>query len=133
MSYASSRVEVFDKFPKRNWVIGHLGEGLPFMIQRLDQNLPVHMTKLDRQFSSYLRENIHYTFSGFNFMPTFILSPSGGRGRQNNVFSRPSVRFDERGACFPGLYSGKPGGQGEDCTQECGTVPVMSISCRFCK
>jgi predicted TIM-barrel fold metal-dependent hydrolase len=30
------------------------------------------MTKLSRPISSYLRENIHYTFSGFNFTPTFL-------------------------------------------------------------
>ena len=63
---------VFDRFPKLQLVIGHLGEGLPFMIQRLDRNLPMQMTKLNRTISSYLRENVHYTFSGFNFMPTFL-------------------------------------------------------------
>jgi len=64
---------VFDKYPKLQLVIGHLGEGLPFMIQRLDQNLSKEMTKLERSsFSSYLRENVHYTFSGFNFLPTFL-------------------------------------------------------------
>ena len=63
---------VFDRYPKLQLVIGHLGEGLPFMIQRLEQNLPLQMTKLNRPVSSYLRENVHYTFSGFNFMPTFL-------------------------------------------------------------
>jgi hypothetical protein len=63
---------VFDTYPRLQLIIGHLGEGLPFMLQRLDQNLPMQMTKLNRPFSSYLRENIHYTFSGFNFMPTFL-------------------------------------------------------------
>lgn len=64
---------VFDKYPKLQLVIGHLGEGLPFMIERLDQNLSPQMTKLQRPaFSSYLRENVHYTFSGFNFLPTFL-------------------------------------------------------------
>ncbi len=63
----------FDKYPRLQLVIGHLGEGLPFMIQRLDQNLSSQMTKLERpSFSSYLRENIYYTFSGFNFLPTFL-------------------------------------------------------------
>ena len=52
-------------------VIGHLGETLPFMMQRLDV-MPMAMTKLDRPISSYLRENVHYTVSGFNFMATFL-------------------------------------------------------------
>jgi len=30
---------VFDKYPKLQLVIGHLGEGLPFMLERLDSNL----------------------------------------------------------------------------------------------
>jgi hypothetical protein len=48
-----------------------MGEGLPFMLQRLDV-MPMLMTKLNRPISSYLRENVHYTFSGFNFTPTFL-------------------------------------------------------------
>jgi hypothetical protein len=30
------------------------------------------ITGLRRQISAYLRENVHYTFSGFNFTPTFL-------------------------------------------------------------
>jgi uncharacterized protein len=30
------------------------------------------MTKLDRPMSAYLRENVYYTISGFNFMATFL-------------------------------------------------------------
>lgn len=62
---------VFDQYPKLQIVIGHLGEALPFMIQRVD-NMPPEMTKLKHPVSYYLRENVHYTFSGFNFTPTFI-------------------------------------------------------------
>jgi predicted TIM-barrel fold metal-dependent hydrolase len=63
---------VFDRFPKLQVVIGHLGEGLPFMLPRMNRNLPVEMTKLARPFGAYLRENVHYTFGGFNFLPTFM-------------------------------------------------------------
>jgi len=41
------------------------------MLQRLDV-MPMAMTKLNRPISAYLRENVHYTFSGFNFTPTFL-------------------------------------------------------------
>jgi uncharacterized protein len=61
----------FDRYPTLQVVIGHLGEGLPFMIQRLD-TMPPSMTKLERPISAYLRENLHYTFSGFNFTPPFL-------------------------------------------------------------
>ena len=62
---------VFDQYPNLQIVIGHMGEALPFMLQRLDV-MPMAMTKLGRPISNYLRENVHYTFSGFNFTPTFL-------------------------------------------------------------
>jgi predicted TIM-barrel fold metal-dependent hydrolase len=62
---------VFDRYPKLQIVIGHMGETLPFMLQRVDV-MPMAMTKLKRTISTYLRENVHYTFSGFNFTPTFL-------------------------------------------------------------
>jgi predicted TIM-barrel fold metal-dependent hydrolase len=62
---------VFDRYPSLQIVIGHLGEGLPFMLQRLDV-MRMAMTKLDRPMSAYLRENVYYTFSGFNFLATFL-------------------------------------------------------------
>jgi uncharacterized protein len=61
----------FDRYPRLQLVIGHMGETLPFMLQRLDV-MPVAMTKLTRPISSYLRENVFYTFSGFNFTATFL-------------------------------------------------------------
>jgi predicted TIM-barrel fold metal-dependent hydrolase len=61
----------FDRFPSLQLVIGHLGEGLMAMFQRLDVMTPA-MTKLKRPISSYLRENVHYTVSGFNFPATFL-------------------------------------------------------------
>ena len=61
----------FDRYPGLQLVVGHMGETLPFMLQRLDV-MPMALTKLSRPISSYLRENIHYTFSGFNFTATFL-------------------------------------------------------------
>jgi hypothetical protein len=62
---------VFDRYPGLQLVVGHMGETLPFMLQRLDV-MPIQITKLQRPISSYLRQNIHYTFSGFNFTATFL-------------------------------------------------------------
>ena len=62
---------VFDRYPKLQIVVGHMGEGLPFMLQRLDV-MPMAMTSLKHPISHYLRQNVHYTFSGFNFTPTFL-------------------------------------------------------------
>lgn len=63
---------VFDRFPQLQIVIGHLGEAIPFMLPRLNRNLPMAATKLQRPFGDYLRENVHYTFGGFNFPATFL-------------------------------------------------------------
>jgi uncharacterized protein len=63
---------VFDRFPNLQLVIGHLGEALPFMLPRLDRSLPTQLTKLKRPIGAYLRENVFYTFSGFNFTPNFL-------------------------------------------------------------
>ena len=60
------------QFPKLQVVIGHLGEGIPFMLPRLNRNLSTQVTKLQRSIGAYLRENVHYTFGGFNFTATFL-------------------------------------------------------------
>jgi uncharacterized protein len=62
---------VFDRFPKLQIVIGHMGEAIPFMFQRFDIMAPA-VTNLKRPVTAYLRDNVHYTFSGFNFPPTFL-------------------------------------------------------------
>jgi predicted TIM-barrel fold metal-dependent hydrolase len=62
---------VFDRFPRLQLIVGHMGETLPAMLRRLDV-MSTAMTKLERPISSYLRENVHYTFSGFNFTSAFL-------------------------------------------------------------
>jgi predicted TIM-barrel fold metal-dependent hydrolase len=62
----------FDRYPRLQIIIGHLGEALPFMLPRSNRLLPTELTKLQRPMGAYLRENIHYTFSGFNFLPPFL-------------------------------------------------------------
>lgn len=62
----------FDHYPGLQLIVGHMGEGLPFMLSRLNAALPQEVTKLQRTVGAYLRENVHYTFSGFNFPQTFL-------------------------------------------------------------
>jgi uncharacterized protein len=61
----------FDRYPRLQILIGHMGEALPFMLPRLD-TMNVSVTKLNRPISAYLRQNVYYTFSGFNYTPTFL-------------------------------------------------------------
>ncbi len=62
----------FDKYPKLQIIIGHLGEGLPFMLQRISGVMSPQMTGLKRPVGDYLRDNVYYTFSGFNYVPSFL-------------------------------------------------------------
>jgi uncharacterized protein len=61
----------FDRYPKLQFAIGHLGEGLMSMFPRFDIMTPA-MTKLQRPVTSYLRQNVHYSFSGFNYPAAFL-------------------------------------------------------------
>lgn len=63
---------VFDRYPNLQVMIGHLGETLPFMLPRFDQQFPQNLTKLNRKISEYLRENVYYSFSGFNWTQAFL-------------------------------------------------------------
>jgi predicted TIM-barrel fold metal-dependent hydrolase len=62
----------FDRYTGLQFILGHLGETLPFMLPRLDLGLPMPVTHLARPISAYLRENVHYTISGFNWTPAFL-------------------------------------------------------------
>ncbi len=61
----------FDRFPKLQLIIGHMGETLPFMLERF-RRLSRETTGLEREVPDYLRENVHYTFGGFNWTSTFL-------------------------------------------------------------
>ena len=62
---------VFDRHPGLQIIIGHLGETLPFMMRRMD--LMQAAAGIKRPISAYLRENVHYTVSGFNYPSVFQL------------------------------------------------------------
>jgi len=62
---------VFERFPNLQMIVGHMGEALPFMMSRVD-SMSSSLSGLPHPVSFYLRRNFHYTFSGFNFLPTFL-------------------------------------------------------------
>ena len=71
---------VFDRFPKLQMVAGHLGEGLPFWLFRIDfmhramvkAERYASVKKLNRQPSEYLRDNFHVTTSGMAWEPAIL-------------------------------------------------------------
>jgi 5-carboxyvanillate decarboxylase len=78
---------VFDRFPKLQIVVGHLGEALPFWQFRIDfmhrravaSNRYASLRALRRKPSEYLRENVYVTSSGMAWEPaiTFVHSVMG--------------------------------------------------------
>jgi 2,3-dihydroxybenzoate decarboxylase len=64
---------VFDRFPKLNVVLGHLGETLPFTMIRLEQRLGrTAGVRLERSPTTVLAENFHITTSGNYDTATFL-------------------------------------------------------------
>jgi uncharacterized protein len=59
----------FDRHPGLQVAIGHMGEMLPFMLARIDDNLPPELTKLDRLPSEYILAHVHITTSGLFTLP----------------------------------------------------------------
>jgi 2,3-dihydroxybenzoate decarboxylase len=75
---------VFDRFPKLQMVAGHLGEGLPFWLFRVDfmhkamvkAERYAGVKRLKRQPSEYLRDNFHVTTSGMAWEPAILYTQS---------------------------------------------------------
>lgn len=64
---------VFDRFPRLQIIIGHMGEGVPSMIWRTNAKVTQRTTKLDRPVQDYFVQNFYVTTSGF-FSSTALLS-----------------------------------------------------------
>lgn len=71
---------VFDAFPKLKLILGHLGEGLPFVMQRIDfpfvrphfKDDPGVLPGLKKKPSDYLKKNMFVTTSGNYLEPAFM-------------------------------------------------------------
>lgn len=65
---------LFDRLPELKIILGHLGEGLPFWLDRLDRKGIVSGDKvrLQRKPSEYIRNNFYVTISGMFFFPAFL-------------------------------------------------------------
>lgn len=71
---------VFDRFPKLQVVLGHLGEALPYWLYRIDfmhagivrSDRNPGARPLERKPSEVLRQNFHYTTSGMCWKPAVM-------------------------------------------------------------
>ena len=78
---------VFDQFPDLMLVLGHMGEGLPFWLSRLDTlaNRGEVGNTISKQPSDYIRENVVITTSGMGWDPVLLFSHA--------VLGRESILF----------------------------------------
>ena len=65
---------LFDRYPRLNVILGHLGEGLPFMIWRVDHRISQTPRGIPakRKLAEYLEDNFYLTISGNFRTPSFI-------------------------------------------------------------
>jgi predicted TIM-barrel fold metal-dependent hydrolase len=65
---------LFDTYPRLKVILGHLGEGLPFGIHRLEDHAHQSAARrgLKKTPTQYLRENLVVTTSGNFFTPAFL-------------------------------------------------------------
>ncbi len=67
----------FDRFPRLKIVVGHGGEGLPFMLYRIDYmylNARFKLPKTQLKPSEYMRRNVCITSSGLAYAPAITLA-----------------------------------------------------------
>jgi predicted TIM-barrel fold metal-dependent hydrolase len=65
---------VFDRLPKLQIIIGHMGEMLPFMLARVDNTITPLAKNLKQKVSDYFLQNFFITTSGFFTNPPFLLA-----------------------------------------------------------
>ncbi len=79
---------VFDRFPRLNLILGHMGEALPFQRWRIDSRFSAYPSgiKLARKPSEYIGSNILITTSGVCSAPA-LLGAVGELGAEAVLFS----------------------------------------------
>jgi len=75
---------VFGKYPKLKIILGHLGEGIPFLLWRIDQSLS--RTSSSTSFKETFRKNFYLTTSG-NFSDTALTASITEMGIDRIMFS----------------------------------------------
>ena len=62
---------IMDKYPKLNWIIGHMGEGFPAMLARCEHQFSTDLSYLSRPLSRTITDQVYATSSGFFTNPPF--------------------------------------------------------------
>ena len=72
---------LFDKYPKLKMIVGHMGEGLPFWLTRMDaywiKPWKGKKPRIEKRPSDYVKANFTITISGMFFFPAFLCAYLG--------------------------------------------------------
>ena len=97
---------LFDRYPRLQIILGHLGEGLPYSIWRLDHCLSRTPRGIPakRTMTEYLRENFHLTTSG-HYRTSSLTAAIAETGVDRILFSvdYPFEQTEEATSWFDGL------------------------------
>jgi 2,3-dihydroxybenzoate decarboxylase len=79
---------VFDRFPRAQVILGHMGEAIPYELWRLDSRYAFTETtrRVKRKPSAYVRENFYVTTSG-QFADVPLMAAIGAMGHGRVLFS----------------------------------------------
>jgi predicted TIM-barrel fold metal-dependent hydrolase len=61
-----------DRHPRLKIIVGHMGEGLPAMLARCDQEFGPQVSYLQRSVSQTITDQVYVTTSGFFTLPPFM-------------------------------------------------------------
>ena len=61
-----------DKYPKLNFIIGHMGEGLPAMLARCEHQFGKELSFLSRPLGKTITDQVYVTSAGFFTNPPFV-------------------------------------------------------------
>ena len=91
---------VFDQYPELQIIIGHMGETLPFMLQRMDRIMNPETTKLKRPVSAYLQREYPLHVQRVQLHPGISQFVTGSRRGSDYVFGGSPVCFHGAGKGF---------------------------------
>ncbi len=63
---------LFDELPRLKIILGHMGEGLPFWLWRMDKHMPRSVKNLKKKPSEYVKDNFFVATSGMFSQPALM-------------------------------------------------------------
>jgi len=107
---------LFVRFPALQFIIGHMGENLPFSLARADERLQ-RVLHLERTVAEYFQENFWITTSAYFTFPPLLCASL--RRRPADLLRRLPLRRQCHRPVVPRLRADQSRGPREDRTPQC--------------